>query len=101
MHRIASAEALLFVILCPFVRVVVDPYRLGWCPAQVHVMRESEVRKAELCRDLRQKESEIGFRLYGSKVIDECNNPLEPHELLRSARSRGTPQARLVHAPPF
>jgi hypothetical protein len=100
MHRIAPAEVLLVVISFPFVRVVVDSNGLVRCPAQVHVMREGEVREPKLCRDLRQKESEIGFRLYGAKVIDECNNPLEPHELLRSARSRGTPQARLIHAPP-
>ena len=101
MYRIAPAKLLLVVVSFPFVRVVVDPNGLARCPAQVHVMRESEVSKPELCRDLRQKKSEIGFRLYGAKVIDECNNSLEPHELLRSARSRGTPQARLVHAPPF
>lgn len=64
-------------------------------------MGESEVHEAQLRRDLLQKESEIGLGLYGAKILDECNNPLEPHELLRFARSRGTPQARLVHAPPF
>ena len=100
MDRIAPAELLLVVVSFPFVWVVVDSNRSVRCPAQVHVMREGEVRKPELCRDLRQKESEIGFRLYDAKVINECNNSVEPHELLRPARSRETPQARLVHAPP-
>ena len=100
MHRIASAELLFVVISFQFVRVVVDPNCLARSPAQVHVMRQSEVRKPQLCRDLRQQESQIAFPLRSAKVIDECNNSLEPHELLRSARSREDVPSRPAHAPP-